>query len=177
MNDDTVMFIRHWLLPLALKYNENVSPLQAMVSPASHDTLGEPDSQTSEPSSKDTKLRAAVWQNKIRFDLSQVAWQVKAKKVDEKKHPKWVEWWPVDTSLVGPQWIQSRDAQFRLAALEWNKVDGSKRTRIELSAEQILVAEGMMQKPEGESDQTDSLGTESDSPPSLTQRGDADDSL
>ena len=129
VDDDTVNFIRHWLLPLVQKYVGNVAPVMKMVRSKSQDTLQQQDSQTSEESMP-KKIATSSWQNKVIWSPSQIAWLVKAKNVA--KDTKFIEQFPVDADLRGHRFSLTRDSQFLLAVAEWNKCDGSKRERIEL---------------------------------------------
>jgi hypothetical protein len=162
VNDDTVAFIRHWLLPLALKYATDVRPIMNMVRTKSQSSFEQTDSQTSEESK--AKNLVPKWQHKVIWCPSKMAWLVKAKNVA--KNMKHVKEFPVDTALRGTDWRQARLSQFRLAVAEWNNSDASKRERIELAEGCADMEDQPMQTSMDDSDQMESTGTESGSQPS-----------
>ena len=174
VNDDTVGFIRHWLLPLALNYATDVRPIMKMVRSQSQSTLEQQDSQTSEECK--AKTVRPTFQNKIIWSPSKMAWLVKAKQVA--KNTNHIKEFPVDTALRGTDFRQMKASQFRLAVAEWNKCDGSKSARIELAEGFGETDAPAMQTLIGESDQSDNNGTESGSQPSpIAHRWDMDDGL
>jgi hypothetical protein len=162
VNDDTVAFIRHWLLPLALKYATDVRPIMNMVRTKSQSSFEQTDSQTSEESK--AKNLVPKWQHKVIWCPSKMAWLVKAKNVA--KNIKHVKEFPVDTALRGTDFCQVRASQFRLAVAEWNNSDGSKPERIELAEGFADMEAQPMQTIMDDSDQMESTGTESGSQPS-----------
>ena len=174
VDDDTVAFIRHWLLPLARNYFGVVRPVLNMVARSrSQHSLEQQDSQTSEESRP--RRSFPTFQNKVIWSPAQHGWIVKAKKVG-KNTGNLIGTFPVDRKLLGKDFSKARAAQFRLAVQEWNKYDGSKRDRIALP--EAFCEPPLEQTIPDDSDQRQSDGTDSGSQPSvMTDRWRLDDDL